>query len=394
MNALQFRFCFFVVATFATFALPSLWQSSCAAQAQRFQAADRAEPLLPAMAPQPAVIEQDDKKPEDENQENGVVIDTSDNKPKAPTIGDQYAQLHLQDGSIIGGDIQSTSIDIKTAYGMLNVPISRIVQIYPGLNSRPEFVQEISKLVADLGGTSAVGRDAAQKELISMGAKIRGVLAELSPDNNAEQKKRITQVLAAFEEELDSNADELTASERSMTFDDTIVTPDFSIVGAIQQKQFNVKSKFGDLRVNLGDIRLANRKMNTSQGETRKTVKVPAMSFFQKKPQSTGIRVNKGDKIVIRADGTIQWNNWNTSSSPEGLTNRSQWNGIFSGKLTARIGSDNSQCVQIGSSADFVAKTGGILYLGVAMRDSYASNTGYTWSGEYKAKIVVKSVEK
>lgn len=389
MNALHSRY-YLLFST--ALILQIMWSSICEAQVQRAQKLDQA--TIRALAQQLAVNQQDEQKPDvTEPQDNANVIDTAENKPKAPSVGDQFARLHLQDGSIIGGDIQVKSIDVKTAYGMLNIPISRIEQIYPGLNSRPEFVQQISKLVEDLGGTSAVGRDAAQKELVSLGYEIRGVLADLSPDSNAEQNKRISQVLAIFEEELESNEEALMKSERSITFDDTIVTPDFSIVGEIQQKQFSVKSKFGDLKVNLGDIRLANRELNASQGETRKTVKVPAMSFFQKKPQSTGIRVNKGDKISIRADGSIQWNNFNASSSPEGLTNRSKWNGINSGKLTARIGNDNGQCIQVGSSIDFVAKASGILYLGVSMRESYATNTNYTWSGNYRAKVVIKSAE-
>lgn len=326
---------------------------------------------------------------EKQAKESEPAIDTSAGQEKTPDIGPQFAQLHLLDGSIIGGDIQSKSIDVKTEYGMLNVPISRIVRIHPGLDSRPELTDKITQLVSELGGPNAAERDTAQKELISMGARIRSVLQQLGSDGNAERKKRMAQIQATFVEEIEANLEELIDVERSMIFADTIVTPDFSIVGEIQQKQFDVKSKFGDLKVNLSDIKLADRAIELTRPAIRKSVSVPAQSFFQSKPQSTGIRVNKGDKISIRADGVVQWTNWNTSSSPEGVTNRSQWNGINSGKLAARIGTDNSRCVQIGSSEDFVAKSTGILYLGIAMRDSYATNSGYTWTGEYKAKIIV-----
>ena len=323
--------------------------------------------------------EEDIDEPVDEN-----VVDSPEE------IGDQFAQLHLQDGSIIGGDITTESIDVKTAYGVLNIPISRIVQIYPGLNSRPEFIEKITQLVEELGGPNAANRDRAQKELIMMGIRIRTVLEKLANENNAEQKKRITIIQATFEEELEANEEELLESDRPIIFGDAVVTPDFTIVGEIQQKQFHVKSKFGDLHVNLGDIRLADRKISVTRANIRKSVAVPAMAFFQTKPQSTGIRVNKGDRISVRADGVVQWTNWNSSSTPEGLTNRSNWNGINSGKLAARIGSNNSQCVQIGNRGDFVADSSGILYLGIAMRDNYATSGSYTWTGEYKAKIVVK----
>jgi hypothetical protein len=382
------RVVFLVSESFLILFLPlALCDTTHAIQIQKIQVLPQGIQIVPPAIRRNGIVQADANEAKPEKVE--PTIDTSAGQENAPEIGKQFAQLHLLDGSIIGGDIKAESINVKTAYGTLNVPISRIVQIYPGLNSRPEYTEKIIQLVEDLGGPSAAGRDAAQKELISMGVEIRTVLAQLGSGGNAERKKRIAQIQANFEEEIEANQDELLAIERSMVFDDTIVTPDFSIVGEILQKQFDVKSKFGDLKVNLGDIKLADRAIELTRPDVRKSVSVPAMAFFQTKPQSTGIRVNKGDKISIRADGVVQWNNWNTSSTPEGVTNRSQWNGINSGKLAARIGTDNSRCVQIGSRSNFVAKSSGILYLGIAMRDSYATNSGYTWSGEYKAKVII-----
>ena len=300
----------------------------------------------------------------------------------------------MRDGSIIGGDIQAEAITVKTAYGMLTVPISRIVRVYPGLQSNPELNTRIDTLVKDLGGKESAKRDGAQKELLRMGIKIRDILKRSQDGGNAERKKRLIQIQAELDELAEEAAEELEEVEPQMINEDTIVTPDFSIVGEIQQKEFKVVSKFGDLRVQLADIRLADRKIKETKSTIRKSVSVGAMAFFQTTPVKTSIRVNKGDKIEIKADGVVQWVNWSNSSTPEGLTNRSQWNGINSGKLTARIGSDNSKCVQIGSNASFVAKSSGVLYLGIAMRDSYASGTsGYTWTGAYKAKVVVKPSE-
>ncbi len=388
------RFRFLIYASFVIqFLSLADCQETLAVQIQQIEKIGQARQInLPIRQIAPPVIGrianvQEETK--DEKQEDEPTIDTSSGQEKAPEIGKQFAQLHLLDGSIIGGDIAAESINVQTAYGMLTIPISRIVQIYPGLNSRPGLTEKITRLVELLGGPSSSERDLAQKELTSMGVEIRSVLDQLVNDNNAELKKRIAQIQASFEAEIAAREEELREVERSMIFDDTVVTPDFSIVGEIRQKQFDVKSKFGDLRVKLGDLKFADRAMGLTRPAIRKTVSVPAMAFFQTKPQSTGIRVSKGDKIAIRADGVVQWTNWNTSSTPEGLTNRSQWNGINSGKLAVRIGTDNSRCIQIGSSGSFVAKSGGVLYLGIAMRDSYATNSGYRWTGEYKARIVI-----
>lgn len=338
-------------------------------------------PKLNSNVAQPDTAVQEKDEPE---------INTAPLPSEQKTIGKQFAQLHLTDGSIIGGDFLAVDIDVKTSYGMLKIPISRIIKFQPGLNTRPDYVESISSLFEKMGDPDEKTRIAAQKELLSLGIKNQLLLDKLETQANENQKNLLAEIRKAFAEEVELNEEEMIPMDQPSALKDTIVTPDFSIVGEIQQKQFSLKSKFGDLKVELSDIKFADRSIETTGPDVRKTVSVPAEAFFQRTPKSTKIRVNKGDRITIRGSGTVQWTNWNNTSSPEGLTNRSQWNGINSGKLTARVGKDNSQCVAIGTNGNFVAKSSGILYLGIAMRDSYAGNgNGYRWTGEYQAKIVV-----
>ena len=333
------------------------------------------------------------EKPEDKDKDKeaakpDAVIDTNDG-PAEEKIGEQFAQLHLRDASIIGGDIKMASIDIKTEYGVLKVPISKVSKIMPGLNGNPELKNKITSLVKGLGDAELTIRDAAQRDLVAMGLKIKKVLNTYDDGGLAERGKRLEEIRTEFGEIAEELEEDLINPETPLDFNDTVVTPDFSIVGEIQQKEFEVSSKFGRLQVQLGDILVADRTINQSRPEVRKTVEVDAMAFFQTKPQSAGIRVHKGDKISIQASGVVQWTNWSNSSSPEGLTNRSTWNGINSGKLVARVGTDNSSCVAVGAKGEFVAKKSGTLYLGISMRDSYATSTSYTWTGNYKAKIKI-----
>ena len=347
---------------------------------------DEVVPIQDAIAgPKP------EKKPEDKDKKTAqpeAEIDTKD-RPAEEEIGKQFAQLHLRDGSIIGGDIKTPTIDIKTEYGVLTIPISRVSKIMPGLNGNPKLKDNISNLVKGLGDAEVTIRDASQRDLIAMGPKIKKVLDTFNDGGLAERGKRLEEIRTALDEIAEDLEEGFLNSEAPLDYNDTVVTPDFSIVGEIQQKQFEVSSRFGRLQVQLGDIVMANRLINQTRPEVRKTVEVDAMAFFQTKPQSAGIRVHKGDKILIQADGVVQWTNWSNSSTPEGLTNRSTWNGINSGKLVARIGTDNSSCVAVGAKGDFVAKKSGTLYLGISMRDSYATNANYTWTGNYKAKIKI-----
>ena len=340
------------------------------------------------------ILAQENKPKAATSEDDEPEISTSPQPSEKKTIGKQFAQLHLMDGSIIGGDFLAVEIDVKTNYGTLKIPISRIVKFEPGLNTRPDYVESIALLFEKMGVADEKTRIAAQKELMSLGLKNQLLLDQLEAQANENQKQLLSEIRKSFQELIELNEEEMLPSDQPSALMDTIVTPDFSVVGEIQQKQFFLKSKFGDLKVALRDIKFADRSVETTGENVRKTVSVPAEAFFQRTPKSTKIRVNKGDRITIRGSGTVQWTNWNNTSSPEGLTNRSQWNGINSGKLTARIGTDNSRCVAIGTKGSFVAKSGGILYLGIAMRDSYAGNAnGYRWTGEYEAKIVVSPVK-
>ena len=331
------------------------------------------------------------EKPEDKEKKAAqpeALIDTNDG-PAEEKIGEQFAQLHLRDGSVIGGDIKTPSIDIKTEYGVLTVPISKVSKIMPGLNGNPDLKSKIADLVKGLGDVELTIRDASQRDLVAMGLKIKKVLDTYDDGGLAERGKRLEEIRAEFDEITEELEEDFINPETPLDFNDTVVTPDFSIVGEIQQKEFEVSSKFGRLQVQLGDILMADRMINQSRPEVRRKIEVDAMAFFQTKPQSAGIRVHKGDKISIQASGVVQWTNWSNSSTPEGLTNRSSWQGINSGKLVARVGTDNSSCVAVGAKGEFVAKKSGTLYLGISMRDSYATSSSYTWTGNYKAKIKI-----
>ena len=374
-------------------ALTAIWTICLAGELNQCFAVQLDE-VVPIKADPGPVGPKPKEKPEDKNKEAAeAVIDTNDGPPKEE-IGNQFAQLHLRDGSIIGGDIKTPTIEIKTDYGLLTIPISRVSKIMPGLNGNPELKNRISSLVQGLGADDVVIRDTSQRDLIAMGLKIRKVIDTFDDGGLAERGKRLEEIRAEFDEIAESLEEDALAPETPLDYNDKVVTPDFSIVGEIQQKEFEVSSKFGRLKVLLGDIVMADRMINQGRPEVRKNVDVDAMAFFQTKPQSAGIRVHKGDKISIKASGVVQWTNWSNSSTPEGLTNRSSWNGINSGKLVARVGTDNSSCVAVGSKGDFVAKKSGTLYLGISMRDSYATSTSYTWTGNYKAKVRITPSDK
>lgn len=341
------------------------------------------------------VAEADDKKndeaDEDADEEETPITDTAAMPSDVEEIGDQFIRFHMWDGSIMGGDVSVKAIDVETEFGMLTVPIDKILKFYPGLDSLPDLDSRIRTLVENLGDREFEVREQSHRELLSLGAQIRGEIQNYDDGGSAERKKHLEEIKKQIDEMLDEF--ENPQVDSSLIRGDTIVTDDFSIVGKIKQDQFQMGSKFGQLNIKLADIKLADRTFNLAQDDVRKSVKVEAKDFFQTSPRSTKIRVNRGDRISIRASGTVNWTNWSQSCGPDGMTNQGEWQGINSGTLTARIGK-SGKLVKVGSREDFTAKESGVLYLGIAIRDNYARNSSYRWTGHYDVKIVVEPAEK
>lgn len=321
-------------------------------------------------------------------QESAATASPSGNQAKAiDEVPDNFIRFHMWDGSIVAGLVTMDVISIKTEFGVLEVPVARIKKLFPGLNSFPELDKKIKMLIAQLSDKDFAMRETAHRELTNMGLQIREQLRNANSDGSAEQKKRLSEIRQAIEEEFEDAEENGGSTERALIRGDSIETPEFNIVGKILEETFTVNSKFGQLTVELSDVKMADRPVQEKKSATKKTVKIASDAFFQRTPANTRIRVTKGDKISIKADGVVQWTNWSTSSTPDGLSNQGQFQGIQSGTLCARIGS-SGKIFKVGKEHTGVAKQSGTLYLGIAIQDSYVQQN-YRWTGNYNAKVRV-----
>ena len=331
-----------------------------------------------AQGDQPAKSEQE--------ADDGPIVST---RRAAEPVDEQLVQLELWDGSRISGKLQVSTVGVQTEFGPLQVPIGRIRTISPGLDSYPELRQQLQKLVADLDDKDFEVRETAQRELIDRGVMLRQWLQSVDDQGSAERKKRLGEIMREIESLVEDLDDGLEGDlEPAMINGDTVATESFSIVGRVEQKQFVVTTPFGDLNVDLKDIKRIDRTIFGTAPEVRKVVSVNATAFFQRQPVSTRIRVERGDQIVIRGSGVVHWTNWNTTSTPSGLPNQGQYQGINAGTLVARVGS-SGKLIAIGEKKEFRAANSGVLFLGIAVQDNHANNNGYQWTGSYKARVLV-----
>jgi hypothetical protein len=325
--------------------------------------------------------------------EEGGEAETIDTPPtKAEPLDPQFVRLQLRDGSIIAGRLTVPEIEVATEFGKLIVPIDKIRSFTPGIDSNPEIANQLNTLIEDLGGEDFKLREAAHKALVKLGPSVRKQLEPHRKDENAERARHAQEILTAFEE-MTEDVDEFEeGSSRELWIrDDTVVTTEFTIVGKISPQTFNVESKYGPLTVQLADVQVGERKQGPAE-EINRRFSVAGQNLVQRSFKSAGVRVNRGDRVSIRAEGQIIMSPWgsNSISTPDGGANYGWYvnNKIPGGALVAKVGT-SGEVFKVGGKHTFVAKKAGSLHFAIAMQPSY-SGSGYNFPGEYKVRLKIE----
>ena len=303
-------------------------------------------------------------------------------------------RFHLWDGNVISGELSIGEISVVTEFGSLKIPVGKIVHIRPGLESFPERQTRIAQLVAGLGAPDFQEREAARRELVAMGRLLHQEIYRFSDEGNGERKRQLEEIRKEFEQQMDELASEEdlgdAAEVQPLIRKDQVATADFTIVGKIEPSSFQVASKYGPLTVQLADVRFADREQ--AGGLVRRaTVTVVGNDFAGTSMKSTSLRLERGDRVSVRATGSLTMTPWGNQAvvTPEGNLSYGNFEGHGGGTLLARIG-DSGEYIKLGSKATFTARKAGLLQLGVAVQADYAQQ-GYQFPGEYKVKLVVET---
>lgn len=296
-------------------------------------------------------------------------------------------RLHLMDGSVIAGKLSVKELEIQTRFGLLKVPIESLRSFTPGLASHPELGKQVNSLINKLGSTDYDERETAQKELTKMGEPVRPELEKHASDGDKERRERIKAILADLDESLEDEDSD--AKREWLIPHDAVETSEFTAIGQIVTPQFSVTSKYGPLVIRLSDVRRGERAL-TKKRNTEKNLMVDGSNLAQRAMKETGVRVERGEKITITAEGSLGMTPWGngTFSTPDGGSNFG-WlvqGSIPGGMLVATIGK-NTQYIKVGSRATIRAPKSGNLFLGVAMQQDYANQE---FPGGYQVRVVVE----
>lgn len=328
-----------------------------------------------------------DAKPEDKKDEAAVDVP----RTAAVELGPKHIRLHLLDGSVISGDLSVSEIEVETPFGKLVVPIDRIRSLKPGLDSYPKVLAELDAQIKSLSSDDYKTREQAHKDLAAMGMKIRKELERYAADDNAEIKRHVGEILKELDEHAEQAADDEGATvEQPWIRLDTLVTTDFTVVGKVSPQEFQITSKYGPLTIQLADVQKGERETAVRES-LRRNVTVEGANIAQRSFKTSGVRVQAGDKITLKADGNIVMSPWgsNAATGPDGAPNYGWYvpNQIPGGALVARIG-DKGTIFKVGKQTTFVAKNSGVLQFAIGIQAEYA-NEGYQYPGQYQVKLKV-----
>ncbi|MFI4860863.1 MAG: hypothetical protein ACIAXF_09310 [Phycisphaerales bacterium JB063] len=347
--------------------------------ARALQAAGQAIQDAAEEAPAPAA---------DTVEEASAVEDEPPAAPPAQELPEGTMRFHLMDGSILTGTLAIDALPVDTEFGRLVVPIDSIKSFAPGLNAHPALAQRIDTLIEQLASPNAAQRDRAQADLISYGPGLIPEMQKYTDDADDERKLRVAAVLEElYSMEGDPMAFDDGNEGPSLARLDQVVTDGFTIAGAIAVPTFEIESKFGMLTVNLGDIESAGIVTNAIP-EVRRTVDVDATNMTRVAEKSTGIRLQRGDRVIIRAEGNITMTPWGNGAvaTPDGCAQCGNYAGnILMGALIGRVG-DNGSDILVGSSHTFTADRAGMFYLSFALQPNWGRQQ---FPGKFSVRIRV-----
>jgi hypothetical protein len=319
----------------------------------------------------------------EENKEENKAQNRRSTAPANPE--EERFRFFLTDGSKVTGKLSLSHIELSTEFGRLEVPVTKLLEVVPGLDQRPEELQELEQLISMLGKSDKESAQARDK-LIEMGVEVRELLREQRDEAAAKQQAEIDKVLS----QLDELAMDEVPTDDALIPDDRVRTAKFTAIGKILSEKFQIETAWGDLTVSMADVERLERLGAGGLPDARKTMDVDSSNFAQTRFKDSGIEIQPGDKIVVRASGNISRSTSRIyTSTPDGNTRFGTYSTnppIIGGTLIAKIG-NSANLIRIGSSSTFVAKQGGMLRFAIAMRPEYVGR--FQYNGKYSLQVRV-----
>jgi hypothetical protein len=279
-------------------------------------------------------------------------------RPKAPRPDE--VEVRFADGSTVRMVILQETIDIQTKYGKLAIPVGDIRRIDFGLHLPEETADKIAAAVKRLNSDAFPQREAAQRELVELGAVAYPAVYRATQSLEPEVVQRARAVLKQMRAKIPAN-------ELRLKAEDTIRTVDFPVVGRIVSPALKARtSYFGALDLKIGELRGIT--WLAGAGETVLTVDAQKHGSGPNQWLDTGVMVEPDVPLSVVATGEIDLLHDGSGqfiTGPRGTRNVGGRGGQFPpGSLVGKIG-DTGATFLVGDRYERAPTQEGKLYLAI-----------------------------
>ncbi|MGQ9591244.1 MAG: hypothetical protein ACUVYA_13240 [Planctomycetota bacterium] len=292
--------------------------------------------------------------------------------PKAPAPPPQPV-VRLREQTRLAGDIDVEALHVTTAYGPLVIPVSDVLRVRFAQGKKADVDDQVDVHIAALGSDEFDAREQAVEKLREIGLPALEKLRKAAASEDPEVKARAEKLVAELEElvEDDEEDEDLAVAKPLTGSDDEIVTAKFTVKGRVEESRFVLKTRWGRLELSRDDV--VSIVFRTPERVVTK-VTIPGTAFAAtNKWVRSDVEVAEGERLRIRASGTINLENYGQTVGPEGTTNigGNQFQNFPTGSLVARIG-EKGEPFQVGAEFDGPANASGKLEFAVSLQSGQA----------------------
>jgi len=299
-------------------------------------------------------------------------------------------EVKLKDNGSFIGETEWNDISLTTKYGTLKIPVADISRIYFGVRKNDELKSRVIKLIADLNSDSKSVADKAEEDLIKVGVDGLGYInAQLDVQVESSDFSGLADRLREIITEVESSSGDYEFREN----DAVVFNDESKMEGTLSQNDISLKTQFGALKIDRKFINFVTVLSEGGGDGLARNFALLANKHIATNPQisdaflNTKIKVKKGDRLEIKASGSVVLASLSYKSfSPAGSNAEGSWSNIPYGALAAKIG-ETGVPFYIGNKYNNIAQESGLLYLTIAESLHNTSNTG-------QYKVTVKIVRK
>ncbi len=303
---------------------------------------------------------------------NGNDARPSPKKPPAPSM------FRLRDGTRLAGTPELKTLNVKTAYGKLLIPIADVLRLRFAALEDKSLSARIAEQVKELSSEEFDRREEAMAALREIGEPALQLLRKAVESDDEEVKSRAEKLISEIEETMDEAESEESLLGIIPGDEDEVVTLKFTVRGRVEEEKLALQTRYGSLTLGRDDI----VSIVFQEGpDTKLTFSVPGGTFAAaNKWVDTKLVITQGQRLHITASGQLNLENYGQATGPEGTTNigGNQLETHPSGALVGKIG--NGKPFLIGAEYESDANSSGTLRLGVSLNNGEVS-------GQYQVEV-------